>query len=78
MKKFSPLIFLLVCLSLLTVGMLRERHRVGSFKAVAATGVAGPEFVDGATWEKFVVKEGRLYDTTTLVPGKAQEKDCKT
>ncbi|HOX08234.1 MAG TPA: hypothetical protein PK280_17705 [Planctomycetota bacterium] len=77
--RLLRLLFLALSLSLLAWGAFRELHRVWKLDAPASsTAVNGPDFTAGATYEAFMLRDGRLYDARGLAPESASIKDCKT
>lgn len=79
MNKPMRLSLLLAVLALLLIGGLMEHHPIASLSDDAVEQVSGPHFVSGVTTDDFTRRsDGRLYRVSTLNPGKAGEKDCKT
>lgn len=78
MNRAMRILVVLIGLSLLTWGLWRERHPVWSFGQDEPKPTSGLKFVEGTTYDGFVLKDGRLYDAYSLSPGTAQQKDCKT
>jgi hypothetical protein len=76
--KLVRVLFLAAALMLLAWGVFRELHRVWKLDSPNSTAVDGPGFTEGATYEAFMLKDGRLYDAYGLAPESASIKDCKT
>ena len=76
--KLLRLSFLLAALTVLAWGAFRELHRVWKLDSDNSVAVYGPGFTEGATYEAFMLKDGRLYDAYGLAPESASIKDCKT
>jgi hypothetical protein len=74
---------LLLTLGGLAYGLLAESRTVHSLREnpapeKAAEEVDGIDFIDGSTYDRFVLHEGVLCDALSLQPEFAQVKDCKT
>jgi hypothetical protein len=76
--KAVRILLVLAALALLAWGLLWESHQVRSLDGSAERAVSGPGFTEGATYDAFVRRDGRLYDVLSLQPEAAQSKDCKT
>ena len=76
--KAVRVLLLLAALALLAWGLLWESHSVLPLDGSAGRTVSGRGFVEGTTYDGFLRRDGRLYDTLSLQPEAAQSKDCKT
>jgi hypothetical protein len=76
--KLLRVAFLAGALVLLAWGVFRELHQVWKLDSDNSTAVGGPGFTEGATYEAFMLRDGRLYDAKGLAPESANIKDCKT
>jgi hypothetical protein len=70
--------FLIAALGLLFWGAFQEFHRVWRLEHPSSKPVDACGFIEGATYEAFMLKDGRLHDAYGLAPESASVKDCKT
>ncbi len=77
-KTIARLTFLVICLALLAYGIFIERHPVRSLDSDHTQNLKGPEFVQAATVDSFLLKDGQVFDIYSLSKSTANEKDCKT
>lgn len=77
-KTIARLTFLLICLALLAYAIFVERHPVRSLDSDHTQYLKGPEFVQGATVDSYMLKDGQIFDIYSLSKSTANEKDCKT
>jgi len=77
-KFIARVLFLTACAVLLGYGMSMERHRMRKLDDPQMQILSGPQFVQGATVDSYMLKDGGLYDAYSLSKATANEKDCKT
>ncbi len=81
MKRTRKIILFLA----LTLAMLSLAFHVGG-RRVLSLAPGSPsekvfgeaEYTEGASFDAFLLKDGRLYDAYSLTPESLQEKDCPT
>lgn len=76
--RYWRLVAVAAALGLLAYGLMGERHQVESLTGGAASTVTGGGFIDAATWEGFMRRDGRIFAVGSLAPDAVQAKDCKT
>ncbi|MCY2952177.1 MAG: hypothetical protein NTU53_09400 [Planctomycetota bacterium] len=77
-KTIYRVIFLVICILLLGYGLAFERHRVRALDTDQTQTLSGPVFIQGATVDSFMLKDGQVFDVYSLSKTMANEKDCKT
>lgn len=77
MRRLRAL-FLLVVFGWLVYGLVAEQHKVYRLDREESAPIRGYDFVNGATTDSYMLKDGKLYNTASLSPEGAQAKDCKT
>ena len=77
-KKLLRAGFLIAALAVLFWGAFQELHRVWKLDNPVSKPVDARGFIEGATYEAFMLKDGRLHDAYGLAPESASIKDCKT
>lgn len=65
-------------LLLLAYAWLRESHQVRSLTGLEERRFTGGEFIEAASYDGLMNRDGQLFDTSSLTPKVLQEKDCKT
>lgn len=78
MTRVLRLMLILAVAALAGYGLLRERHEIHPMREGEARSIAGYGFVEGATVDSYIRRDGRLFDIYTLSQIEATEKDCKT
>jgi hypothetical protein len=81
MKRTGRIIFFLVLtLATLSLAFLVGGKRVLSLvPGSSSEKIFGEaEYTEGASFDAFLLKDGRLYDVYSLTPESLQEKDCPT
>jgi hypothetical protein len=78
MRMPSKLLFLTGSLALLAYGLAFERHEIRSLADDSPQRITGPAFLQGATVDEYVRRNGRLYNVYSLSPLETNIKDCKT
>ena len=76
-RLFRVLLILVVAI-LGSYGLFRERHEIHPMREGDPKRIAGLRFVEGATVDSYIRRDGRLFDIYTLSQIEATEKDCKT
>lgn len=78
--KILRFVFLGIGVALLAIGLSIERHEVHSLNddGSAPLELTGPRFVEGATTDTYMRRNGKLFDIYSLSPLEASERDCKT
>ncbi|MGE5609518.1 MAG: hypothetical protein ACM359_09715 [Bacillota bacterium] len=82
-RPLLRVLFLLLCALLLIYGLRWEQHEVlplakDPAQPLGLQHITGPGFVQGATVDAYMRKDGQLYDVYSLSNGPLSEKDCKT
>lgn len=78
MKWFLRGLLLTIVLLWLLFGLVGEKHEVHRFDTKEAASVGGPKFVEEITGDGYLLKDGKLFATNSLLPQGAGAKDCKT
>jgi hypothetical protein len=82
MRRTLRWVLLAVALAGLVYGLAFERRTVVPITADPAVAVAETvdalTFVEGTTFDAYILRDGKLSDARSLVPAFAQVKDCKT
>jgi hypothetical protein len=82
-RPLLRVLFFLGCAAMLVYGIWYEGHAVYPLnqEQAAAEGprrISGAGFVEGATVDAYMRKEGQVYDVYSLSNAPVREKDCKT
>jgi hypothetical protein len=76
--KWQRAAFLIFCGCLLLLGLYSEHHTINRLDRAAPGDFNGLSFIQGATVDKFLLKDGLLFAVDSLSPEGNQAKDCKT
>ena len=77
-RKALRIILLAAVAAILAYGLFLERHAVLGLLGGPAKDLSGAELTEAATRDGLMLSDGQLWDSKSLSPALADEKDCKT
>ncbi len=77
-SKYFCIILLALVSALLAYAILGEKHDVFNLSKPEEKKVSGFEYTETATFDGFMLKNGKVYDIYSLTPDVLQIKDCST
>jgi hypothetical protein len=76
--KAIRILALILALALVAYGLFVERHQIHALTKDETTTIGGPAFIEGASVDGYLRRDGKLFDVYSLAPDQVELKDCKT
>jgi hypothetical protein len=78
MIRVFRVLLVLAIAALVGHGLLRERYEIHPMREGDSRLIRGYDFVEGASYDSYIRRDGLLFDIYSLSQIESTEKDCKT